>query len=586
MRDSDTLGVVRSLFPALLLFACNSPEYLALTAAQDVLKGMESSSDGESSLESTAESSLESTAESGSSEPATGTGGESDEGVSSGSESTSDAASTSTGLPVEDSAGDPPPLWKSLIVPTPVLQRGPLQIEAVTEYATAVELFLDGVSLGVFAPQDGKVVHELPIVFDGQDGDHMIDAVASSLVGEAQASAPFHVDLPPGGQEVIVPWLDKEEAKFSAAFAMARYGNRLVTLGSLDHGSGWRPVLREHGEAGELLGKRMLADWTERDDLLMAAASGFVMAVAFDDAGNLYVAVNLVPAGQTKPRGYLAGLTPQGTTIFPEVLLAPGEEIEKIVVRDGEIIVVGRREVADERTVAAMWGVNAATGKQAWAPVLVDAPDWIMDGKLVSARFHAVTFTNDGNLIAVGAAEEFISNVKNRKHAMFVRANALGQQLASSAIFSDQYFFLQTAALAVTAFTGPEGFCWTGWTKDGDFDPEMMVTHCEGETVVSKFTTDWKNSAGLAIEYMPLTGRIIVGGYRSWPGMFNNGWVMSFADSQAELESPHGWAWQFDSPVGGLDRVTAVTCQTYECDVLGVSDLLGSSQLRLGRLNQ
>ena len=472
-------------------------------------------------------------------------------------------------------------------MPTPVLQRGPIQIEAVTTHATAIELFLDGVSLGVFAPQDGKVVHEVPIVFDGQDGDHVVDAIARSPIGEVPDSALFHVDVPPGGQDVIVPWFDQEEAKFSAAFAMARHGSRLVTLGSLDLGGGWRPVLREHGEAGELLGKRMLADWTERDDLLTAAASGFGMAVAFDDAGNLYMTANLVPAGQMKPRGYLAGLTPQGATIFPEVLLAPGEEIEKIVVRDGKIIVVGSREVADERTVAAMWAFEAATGKQAWAPILVDAPDWTLDNKLVmSARFHAVTFTNDGNLLVAGMTEDGLDVDNTTNRAMFLRANSLGQQLDSPEVFSDQYFFLQTAALAVTAYTGPDGYCWTGWTKDGDLDPEMMVTHCVGESVVSKFTSEWKNSAGLAIEYTPLTGRIIVGGYRSWPGVLNNGWVMSFADSLAELESPHGWAWEFDSVVGGMDRVMAVGCQTYECDVLGVSDLLGSSQVRLGRINQ
>lgn len=496
----------------------------------------------------------------------------------SGSGDDTGSSGDTTSAPVE-----PPPTWLSLTAtPDPVMERGPLQIEAVTEHAAAIELWLDGVSLGLFIPEDGKVTHEVPIVFDGQDGEHVVDALASSPIGTAPDQVLFSVDLPPGGQDVMVPWLDQDAAEFSAAFSMARHGSRLVTVGILDLGDGWRLVLREHGAAGDLVGQRTLAGWTKRDDLLTAEVSGFGTGAAFDEVGNVYVAANVTPSGQTEPRGYLVGLTTEGGVIFPEILLAPGEEIEEIVVRDGRVILVGRKKVAGGRTVAVVWAFDTNTGLQAWAPILVDVPD-NQDPKARSARFHGVTFTNDGNLLAAGSTQVKGDNNEKPTRALFLRVSPTGLQLGEPEVFGDQDFALQTAALAVAAFTGPDGFCFTGWTRDDDFDPELMVTYCRGESIVSRFTTAWKNSAGLSIAYTPLTRRIIVGGYRSGLG---DGWVISFAEGGAPLESPHGWSWDYDSPAGGVDRVTAVACQTYDCDVLTVSDLLGDSQVRLGRLNQ
>lgn len=571
------------LFP-LLLSACQSPEYLRLTGYWDGFEAGFQAGSGATGDVATSSGAAET------GEPTGSTGGGVDssgevEGWTSGDEATS---SESSGPAVEDLPGESPPSWVSLTVtPSPVEIRGPLTIEAVTEHAAAVELRLDGVSLGVFAPVDGKVEHELPIVSDGQDGHHVVDAIAASFVGEAPRSVEFDVDVPPGGQDMQVPWFDQEGGAVSAAFGMARHGDRLVTLGILD-GGGWRVVLREHGATGELLGKRMLADWTERNDLLTATVSGFEMGLTFDEEGDLHVAANVVPAGQIKPRGYLVGLTAEGATAFPEVLLAPGEEIAGVVVRDGVIVAVGRKEVAGGRTVAAAWGFDAETGAPAWAPVLVDVPEALELNFPRSARFYGAAFTNDGNLIIAGSTQ--LENKLNKSQpftrALFVRLNPDGLQLGEPEIFDDQYFFRQTAALAVSAFTGPDGICWTGWTRDGDFEPEMMVTDCRGETVVSRFTSAWQHSAGLAIAHTPLTGRVVVGGYRSLPGELNNGWVISFADGQSQLESPNGWTWEYSSAVGGIDRVTAVACQTYECDVLAVSDLLGSSQVRLGRVNQ
>jgi hypothetical protein len=142
---------------------------------------------------------------------------------------------------------------------------------------------------------------------------------------------------------------------------------------------------------------------------------------------------------------------------------------------------------------------------------------------------------------------------------------------------------LAARGLAVVHALG-DGFCWTGHSRGDVFAPEVMVAECRGETHMQRISADWHNSAGLAIAYTPVTGRVIVGGYRS--GTSGNGWVMSFADSFAPLESPNGWKYEYDGPAGGFDEVTALACQTYECDVLLVSDLFGASRVRLARVNQ
>lgn len=570
---------------ALLIPACQSPEYLRLTGYWDGFEAGLAATDTETSTGDAEEGDGSGDANDGSEaagDESAASQGESEEGGSEASET-----GGSSGPAVEDSADDPPPTWQSLVTTPegPITARGPVTIEAVVEHAATVELRLDGELLGVFEPVDGMVELAVPVVSEGHDGEHVVDAVASSPVGVSPRSVKFTVDLPPGGQEVAVPWVDQEEATFSGAFAMVQAGDRVVTLGALDGGNGSRLVLREHGPSGALLGKRVLGDWTVREDLAGAKVHGFDMALAADAAGGVFVAANLVLDGEAEPRGYLAGLSAEGVTIFPEVLLAPGEEIAGIAVHDGKVFAVGRKAVNGGRTVAAAWAFDAASGAPAWAPVQVDVPDPEQPGKPRSARFHAVAVTNDGNLLAVGSTQPE-PGTNPPTSALFVRLNPTGLLLGEPEVFSDQYFFLQTAALAVTAFTGPGGYCWTGWTRDGDFDPEMMVTHCVGETIVSRFTTDWPNSAGLAIAYTPLTGRVVVGGHRSLPGELMNGWVIAFADGDSPLASPHGWTWEYDSPVGGVDRVTAVGCGTYDCDVLAVSDLFGDSRVRLGRLNQ
>jgi hypothetical protein len=537
--------------------------------------------------ESTSASSSGSGDETGADDGSSGAAAETSTGgaaTTTGGEATS--VGESSGPVWEDSAGEPAPAWVSLsATPSPVQERGPLVITAVTAHATEVALTLDGEALGVFAPQAGVVVHEVPIACDGQDGPHQIAAVARSAVGEAPAFLPFTVDLPPGGQDVEVPWLDQDAAAFSGAFALARDGERVVTLGLLDSGDGWRLVLREHGSHGALLGKRALADWTAREDLLTAAIGGIGMGAAFGADGQLFVAANLTLADESVVRGYLAGLSPQGETIFPEVLLAQGEVIEGIFARDGVVVAVGHKQVAGGRTVAAMWAFNTTTGKPVWAPVLVEAPqDDGMQSPPLSARFQAVTFTNDGNLLAAGSLQDGVSLIEVTWRALFVRVSPNGLKLGEPEVFDDPGFYEQTMALAVAPFTGPDGFCWTGHSRGDVFDPEVMVAECRGETHMQRISADWHNSAGLAIAYTPVTGRVIVGGYRS--GTSGNGWVMSFADSFAPLESPHGWKYEYDSPAGGFDEVTALACQTYECDVLLVSDLFGASRVRLARVNQ
>lgn len=494
------------------------------------------------------------------------------------------SSSDTTGPGVADSAGDPPPAWLSLTArPGSVKESGPLTIEAHTTHTQTLELRVDGVSRGVFAPVDGVVKHQVSIVFDGQDGEYTVEGIARSPVGEAATQTAFTVDLPPGGQDVEIPWFDQDAGSFSAMFSLARHDDLVVTVGALDTGSGRRPVLRKHNIFNKQAGFWHLSDWTDRPDLMAARSAGFGTGLALGADAEIFLVLNLL-VGDDAPRGYLAALTQQSHTIFPEILLAEGEEIEEIVVRGKLIVAVGRKTLAGGRTAAMIWAFDAETGAPAWPPVQIDAPGWSPDQPLPkNARFHGVTFTNDGNLLAVGSTQTPEQTESVQTRALLVRLSPTGLQLGDPEVFDDEYFFLQTEALAVTAFTGPDGYCWTGWTRNDAFDPEVMVTDCRGETLLSRFASDWKNSAGLTIAYTPLTGRVIVGGYRNG---VHDAVAISFEAGDLPFESELGWTYAYASPTGGLDRVTALACQTYECDVLIASDLLGTPQVRLARINQ
>jgi hypothetical protein len=518
--------------------------------------------------------------------------GEASSGDTTGDTTTDDAATSeaSTGPAVEDSAGGPPQ-WDSLTAtPGEVKLRGPLKISAVVRHATEVELRLDGASLGTFAVDgDGKVEHALPIASEGQDGEHVIEAVARSPHGETPNSVAFSVDLPPGGEEQGEPYYDQEPAAHSVAFGLARADDRLFTLGALDEGNGPQLVLREHADDGPLLGKRTLADWTTLDGLVGAEVGALGMDVLVTEWDDIIVAANLVPAGESESRGYLTAISLTGDVLH-ETLLAPGEEVEALAYNSGLVVAAGRKKVAGGRTVAMVRAYETANGQPFWEPVLVDVPDFQgPPDDPRSARFHDVIFTNDGNVLAVGSTQ-----VKNEGNdtvdptrALFVRLSPTGELLGDPEIFTDEHFAVQTAALAATQFTGLDGFCWTGWTRTYEkvFTPEMLVTYCQGESIVSRFSA-WPNSAGLSVAYTPLTKRIHVGGYRASPTAKGNAFVMSFANGSEPLESPHGWSWEYDGPAHGFDEVTALACQTYDCDVLAVDDLLGESRVRLGRLSQ
>jgi hypothetical protein len=535
---------------------------------------------------STGASSSTASSDESTSDPGTTTDAEfttSDPSSTPGSESES---SSDTGPVVADSAGDPPPAWLSLTArPGLVKERGPLMLEAHTTHATAIELRVDGVSRGVFAPVDGIIKHQVSIVFDGQNGEHTVEGVARSPLGEATDQTVFTVDLPPGGQDVAIPWFDQDGGSFNAAFALARHDDLVVTLGALDTGSGRRPVLRKHDADNKQTAFWRLSDWTDRPELVPARNSGFGTGLALNADGEIFLAMNLL-VGDDAPRGYLAGLTQQSHTIFPEILLAEGEEIEELVVRGNLIIAVGRKEIEDSRTAAMIWAFDATTGDPAWAPVQIDAPGWDPDQSMpMNARFHGVTFTNDGNLLAAGSTQVSVISQAIQVHtrALLVRVSPTGLQLGEPEVFGDEYFFLQTEALAVTAFTGPNGYCWTGTTRNDAVDPEVMVTDCRGETLLSRFASDWSNSAGLTIAYTPLTGRVLVGGYRHG---LHDAVVISFDAGDLPFESNLGWMYAYASPGGGLDRVTALACQIYDCDVLIASDLLGAPQVRISRVNQ
>ncbi|MBL9105282.1 MAG: hypothetical protein JNL82_30325 [Myxococcales bacterium] len=501
-----------------------------------------------------------------------------------------EATSDASGPALEDSAGGPPQ-WDSLTAtPGEVKLRGPLKISAVVRHATEVELRLDGASLGTFAVEgDGKVEHALPIASEGQDGEHMIEAVARSPHGETPNSVAFSVDLPPGGEEQGEPYYDQEPAAHSVAFGLARADDRLFTLGALDEGNGTQLVLREHADDGPLLGKRTLADWTTLDGLVSAEVGPLGMDVLVTEWDDIIVAANLVPAGESESRGYLAAISLTGDVLH-ETLLAPGEEVEALAYNSGLVVAAGRKKVAGGRTVAMVRAYETANGLPFWEPVLVDVPDpEPPPSELRSARFHDVIFTNDGNVLAVGSTQltRQVEQKTDPTRALFVRLSPTGELLGEPEIFTDEHFAAQTAALAAAPFSGPDGFCWTGWTRaHEDFlTPEMLVTYCQGESVVSRFSA-LSNSAGLSIAYTPLTKRIHVGGYRTSPGVKGNAWVMSFANGSEPLESPHGWSWEYDGAAHGFDEVTALACQTYDCDVLSVDDLLGESRVRLGRLSQ
>jgi hypothetical protein len=529
-------------------------------------------------------------------------GGSTSEAGTVGAGTTADASSSSggegaseeSGPEAADSVGElpSPPVWGWLTTEPHlrVLERGPLEISAYAVGAETMEVRLDGVSLGVVATDDDVVVrHEVPIVFDGQDGEHTIEGIARSPYGEARQQIVVTVDLPPGGQDVEIPWLGPQQAIFDASFALARNGEEVVVLGARDLSDGWDPLLRRlDADPSNLEGWR-LRDWTQDWKLMDARAADFGMGMASGADGVYFLAMNLIEVAQSQePRGYLVGLKLNRedgllVPVVPEVLLEEGELIEEIAVNDELLVGVGRETVAGGRTVAVVWGFDAVTGEPAWPPVTVDVPNPAASDKPRSARFDGVTFTNDGNLLVVGSTQVPAPAAESATRALLTRLSPEGLLLGEPEIFGDQRFLLQTAALAVSAFDSEDGYCWTGWTRDDDLDPERMVTECRGETQVSRFASDWTNSAGLTIAYTPLTGRIIVGGYRNG---LHDAVVISFEGTHIQSETVLGWTYEYASPAGGLDQVTALACQTYECDVLINSDLIGKPQVRVSRVNQ
>jgi hypothetical protein len=284
---------------ALVLTACHSPTYLAITAEQDALDDSSTGSEAASTggqvvTAATSETSSGSTGDSAansSSGAAEVTSESSDTGAAS---ATEDTASEDTG---STSTGEPPAVEPNILsvkLPAKVYAAGPVSLEVQTEGTASVQIAVDGVDLGELADAGGGLfVGTLPVRGAIDNGPHTVHVVAHQGELEDTKLAGYEVSTPKPG---TMAW-------FQAGPAGSRT-NRLALTADGDVLEGGQVEINKIKRPG--LRKRSGLTGAELWSVTLDTREGEVADLAVLPDGRVWAAMNVRKPGDPSPQPRIA----------------------------------------------------------------------------------------------------------------------------------------------------------------------------------------------------------------------------------------------------------------------------------------
>lgn len=345
---SGILSAVRPL-PAtllILLAGCNSPTYLAITAAQDQFDTVSSSGDREPAVSTTTDDTTAST-ENTNNNASTGDPVLTGEAPETGA--TGDATDTSdTTDPQSPSVGDAEkPSIVSVKLPAKLHAAGPVSLEVQTEHTGTVELTLDGADAGTLAAAGGGLfVGELAVRGAIDNGWHSVEVIARHGPNEISQSESYEVETPAPG---TMAWF-KAGPSGSQTNRLARTPDGdTLEAGHVEINKISRPSLtRRSGLTGAQL-------WS----VTLDTHEGSVADLAVLPDGRVWVAMNVRKPGDPSAQPRIALLDAAGEATGIEMLGDLGHIVRGIAAdADGGCFAVGVASAGSDMDIA-YWRVNS-----------------------------------------------------------------------------------------------------------------------------------------------------------------------------------------------------------------------------------
>lgn len=378
-----------------------------------------------------------------------------------------------------DTANDPPPTIETFDVsPNLVQQAGVVEVRLVaSDDVVLAELKRDDVVVETF--HDTNVFSYYYDVFSSAQNvaasTYSVE-VRDAADQSADAKATLAVVLPPTGHfkcEFKAPDLGAVVSSISAL----RYTRAaIVAVGTRQVGNELKlTVWLLHPDTCQLLPgwPKSIADWSA-----LKTATSFGAAVDVDTDGNIVVAGNLLVG--TKPRGYVALLTPDGARIW-ERESAIGDEIMGVAAGnreyDDRVFVVGSRRTNENptRTDGMIWIYEEIGDDEVFVPQPITlkapfAPNEIDQDPLneSSEWVRAVVVDPDtGNALAVGERMFVTGADKIPTRAFTILVHPLGQVIGTPWTSSGPSLWSDAARSAAIC---EDAYVVGGWTRD-DLDP-------------------------------------------------------------------------------------------------------------------
>ncbi len=564
---------MRRFAPVLtLLVGCNSPAYLALTAAQDALPDSDGLSTGDGSI-----GAAELTTSGVANETGSGTG----ESATTGAPEATQTSSGESGEPGASSTGEPPAnappqVFAFAVSPDEVFDASEAQLELEASDDVVEVDVRYGETLLATVP-----IAAFPYAFDvtsqaACDGTQTFTVTVRDAEGLTDtAEAELYCQLPAAGSEVYTRLLPGDSASRGTAVASLPDGTAIVA-GVLD---GHMALWRLDPEGDLTFGwPKTLAAWTLTPGL--AAKESSATAVALDATGAIVVAGTTTSGLLT--RRYLAKLSDKGALLWEDPGLEDGEEISGLAVSaDGDIVAAGsvRTSPVDQSPAydSATWGYPKAGER--WTDIFGQPEsDPQPDIKnIYSERAHAVLDLPDGKFVVVGDREY-------KGDDQWVYSRTTTQRYTSAGARDGALWTspgLKVAHDAGLAGTVTDnGFVVTGWCRH---KPDKAIR----QVCVQEFDTTGA-LVGFFVETSPMQAearavaqdrerKLVIGGYSTKPGQLD-AWV--FASSGAD--QPLAWSLTYDG--GGWDFAEAVACDLWgHCTWVGTTTQEGALALVVSR---
>lgn len=350
MRGFVTSGTVSAMRPIpatllTLLVGCNSPTYLAITAAQDQFDTLGSSGDLEPATTTTTG---DTTANADGTTAGASTGDPVLTGEAPETGTTGEATDTSdTTDPQSPSVGDAEkPSIISVTLPAKLHAAGPVSLEVQTEHTGKVEITLDGADAGTLSAAGGGLfVGELAVRGAIDNGWHSVEVIARQGPNEVSQSESYEVETPAPG---TMAWF-KAGPSGSQTNRLARTPDGdTLEAGHVEINTVSRPSLtRRSGLTGAQL-------WSVKLD----TREGSVADLAVLPDGRVWVAMNVRKPGDPSAQPRIALLDAAGETTGIEVLGDIGHIVRGIAAdAEGGSFAVGVASAGLDMDIA-YWRVN------------------------------------------------------------------------------------------------------------------------------------------------------------------------------------------------------------------------------------